>query len=295
MSGITDNRLLFIKIAVNGVNLNPVDYVYGNTGLPAIYGFGHLLQRYFAQNDCLSTMGGFNVATYEQRINVVKDGFNYKFSLSRNPHFQQGASLNKGVPIIEECKGYGKYGLVFKIHDYEDDVLEIVRHKLPLMRFAGGMIEEILDVDVFEDDEDGEQQILKRLTPGTVLMDRHQMLAEHCLENGCDVLDALFDHICILKKKYPEHKDKWFSEGKKVDSPGWLIPIFAGYQRVSRIQENLPGQRDSESRHAFVEPVVTLAEAKMPLKVASIDEMLWQMTMDEDQNYFIFQQKQDNK
>lgn len=290
-----DNRLLFIKLAVNGVELNPVDYFYGNVGLPAVYGFGSLLQRHFEHESLGSVIGGFALATYLQRPYILEGGGLVRFCMPRTQHFLKNANLSEGVPIMEECKGYGVYGLVFEVYNFQDEIIDVAQENIPLMRFAGGTIEKVVDVDVLLRGEDSEMKLIRRLMPGTVLIDRHELLAAYCRKNGCDPLDALLDHLSFVESEDDEHKEQESGE-KKCDNrkagpvPGWLIPVFAGYQRVFDLQQNVKGQRNMDYEHAFVEPVVTLAQCMLPNRLSCVNEMLWRMTMDEGKNYFLFHQ-----
>lgn len=296
-----DNRYLYIKLTVNGVDLNPVDYAYGHVGLPAIYGFGSLLQRHFSHEGLISTVSGFAMSTYRQRLFVVEGQGLVKFCLPRTAHFMKGANLNEGVPRTEECKCYGVYGLVFEIQDFQDEILDIAKEKLPQMRFAGGTIERVLDkdVDVFLQEEEDEQRLKKWLMPGTITLDRHELLASYCKVNGCDSLDALLDHLSFIDPSEEESEESGTNDKKKEEkkrvrksgAAGWLIPVFAGYQRIYDWGKNLEGQRNKNYKHTFVEPVVTLAECVLPSRVSRVNDMLWQLIVDEGQNYFLFQQK----
>lgn len=289
---MSSERFLKITMQVNGISLSPVAWFYGHMGLPAVYGFGHALQRFWNERDCNSVIESFAVASIKQKINSTTKGYHTSFSISRNPHFLRDANLNVGVPILEECKAFGIYSTIFKISNYSEIAKKITEIKLPAMRFAGGTIDKVLSIESYSCNEDGEKDLIKSLMPGTVLIDKTNNLVEYAKDKKCDYLDALLDHMTLIseEKEGVERKGKEYVYYKKANDSGWVIPVFVGYQRVSGMQKGLAGQREPEYQHCFVEPVVGMAECVLINRVKRLEDVMWHMKCDAEQNYFIFQQ-----
>ena len=81
-------------------------------------------------------------------------------------------------------------------------------------------------------------------------------------------------------------------KGSKKE-PGWIVPIAVGFHGISQlgIAEN---QRDETTDHRFAESVVTLGEFKMPYRVRSLDEMMWEYNVYLEQNLYVCKNQQIN-
>jgi CRISPR-associated protein Csy2 len=69
---------------------------------------------------------------------------------------------------------------------------------------------------------------------------------------------------------------------------GWIVPIAVGFQGISELGM-AKNQRDNKTPHRFAESVVTLGEFIMPYRIKHIDDMLWQYSIDIDNNLYLCQ------
>jgi CRISPR type I-F-associated protein Csy2 len=75
---------------------------------------------------------------------------------------------------------------------------------------------------------------------------------------------------------------------KRVEEKGFYLPIFIGYENIYKQEQRLSCQQHPEYDHLYVEPVITLGEAVLPIRFNTIDDIMWQQT--HEGNYFIFTQ-----
>ena len=107
------------------------------------------------------------------------------------------------------------------------------------------------------------------------------------MESGSDAIDALLEYLSLHHScEEQDEKVVWKSERK---TSGWLVPIAVGFQGISELGV-AKNQRDPNTPHRFAESVVTLGEFKMPYKITSIDEILWQYSYDKENALYLCEQ-----
>jgi len=159
------------------------------------------------------------------------------------------------------------------------------------MKFASGDVLSVKKCEILVFDEDGNvdkelRPILNKLMLGHVLIERRDLVIES-MNEGKDALDAVLDYLKVTHRSVVDNDDKvtWTSQ-RKIQ--GWLVPIAVGFQGISELAQ-AKNQRDSVTPHRFAESVLTLGEFKMPYRIESIDQLLWQYHVDLENNLYLCQ------
>lgn len=288
--------LLIPHLKIHNANAMSSPFTIGFPAMTAWLGSMHALERKlheqgFSQIN-FSRLGischAFDLQTYKG-----KGDFVHSIVGTANPLDRDG----KRPAFIEEARCHLDVSLLIELEDYSrkaaQELLEAIQITIMQMKFASGDVQKIQECKIlrFDEDEDQDQQlkpILNKLMLGNVLVERRDLMVKS-MEKGLDALDALLDHIKVTHmptdQKNKENKVVWASSRK---SEGWIVPIAVGYQGVSSLSEEFVlNQRDTETPHRFAESVVTLGEFKMPYRIESLDEILWEYRADLEKDLYL--------
>jgi CRISPR-associated protein Csy2 len=288
--------LIIRKMYVNEVSMDAAPVVNGFPAVPAIMGFVHALQRKLQKLYPEIRLEKAAISSHSFTPGVYRIGNNIRPAMSKNPAYSKKhieKETLKGVPFVEEGKASLCASLLIKINKSDfipEQLCKEVAKLLPTMRFSGGIIwktQNILFKTCSEHDEQENKEIIRQLMPGFVLIERSDLIKNSVSQN-VDALDALLDHLQIDRVDEPNEDDKpqW---KRKCEESGWLVPIVVGYRDITGTMP-VQNQRDQDSEHCFAENIITLGEFVMPVRFASVEEMLWQPFIDEKNGLYAYNQ-----
>ena len=171
---------------------------------------------------------------------------------------------------------------------------EEVTKILPRMKLAGGDIQNtekdlrIRCLLVDEQDPQDIRETMRSLMPGYILIERRSRLFHYMKEKGeKDALTALLDHLVIDVESEQDEQGtgKSWKRTKKI-AGGWIVPIAVGFHDLSGRTQGAC-YRDAETEHHFVEPIVTLGEFVLPIRVEHIEDMMWSYDYDAEKGYYL--------
>lgn len=102
--------------------------------------------------------------------------------------------------------------------------------------------------------------LLKLVSAGSVLLDRHDIFIDQMKISGKDTLDTLLDLVEVTESEEPSSR----SEGKPVQTrirPGWLVPLSVGYQAINKpvVRKNTRLE-DGITPHVYAEAIYSVGE-----------------------------------
>ena len=197
------------------------------------------------------------------------------------PSFIEEARCHLTVSLVIEYQGVD-------IDESDAFIAAITKALHSGLKLAGGDILNFNIPELFKiDDEKGQQQLLRKLMPGHVLIERRDLMIE-AMEEGQDALDAMLDYLKISHRSEQGQTGnlEWSKQKKTI---GWIVPIAIGFHGISDLGK-AENQRDRESLHRFAESIVTLGEFKMPYRIKKLDDMLWHYHTDLEKNLYLCQQ-----
>ncbi len=275
--------LLLKRMTVQNANA-VAGLTYGFPAITNFLGFSHALSRKLPKELGIS-LGGVMVISHETEVHArqPKGWGDYVFALTRNPLTKDG----KTAPINEEGRMSMQVSLLIEINDLRtgdvqstETFMNAAKQILPRMRLAGGQIVDIEKVDVSIPGEEG--KMMRRLMPGSVLLDRHDYLVEHFEKNN-DSFTDLFDAWCDFSKiKYQaiaKEDEPGKADWQYIPKPnsGYLVPIMAGYRAISDLYE--PGKvdqvRDPSVPVSFVEAAYSIGEWISLHRIAKPEDAMW--------------------
>lgn len=292
-----DNYLILQKMKVTEAGMDSSPIISGFPSLPAVMGFVHALQRLVQKRLPEVSFPKAGICSHAFDPGVHRTGEGVKPALTKNPPYAR-KHLEKGVPFIEEGKADMTVSIVIQIEGGSFDQASLkaqITSALPRLRFSGGTIwspNNILIRSCAKDDEEGHKKILRSIMPGFVLQDRKD-LVEKSMDAGSDALDAILDHLEVQRQNLPDHdglspaKSRWV---RKSGEPGWLVPIAVGYKAISEVSQ-VKNQRDPECQHHFAENVLTLGEFIMPVRLDTVESLLWQSYIDDKEGLYLYTQQ----
>ena len=309
--------IILERIKVQGANCI-AGFTYGFPAITHFLGFTHALSRKISQSNQLQ-LQGCAVICHQHQIQAYqpKEYGDYVFAQSKNPPiFRRHAS--KTPPIVEEGKMNMCVSLIMECPNFtmsrEGEIDALKKNLISLAhqhRLAGGSIHNIQAVHVRSEPGDTEKQnkqmrqIKRDLLPGSVLMDRSDLLEEHYqnlqkIQPDAELIDAWLDFSPKKYKANPiledgqveadsETKAEWVWLEKPAK--GWLMPITNGYKAIAPIYP--PGKvaktRDSIYPFCFVEAVHSVGEWRSLHRIQQVTDMLWQYHYEDD--WYLCRQK----
>ena len=293
MSGEVKRLLLLPHIKVQNANALSSPFTIGFPAMTAWLGAVHALQRKlsidFVNIDFKSTA----VISHQCDLQIHKGAGDYVNSIvgtgnpldksGKRPAFIEEARCHLDVSLVVEYSGINKLE--------EIPLKEKISHHLnSSMKIAGGDILTFFKPKLFrvnDEDEEGLRNLTRKLMPGYALVERSELMID-AMEQGQDAIEALLDYLAIHHscEKDENGNVTWLSKRKTA---GWIVPIATGFHGITDLGQ-AKNQRDPETPHRFAESVVTLGEFKMPHKINSIDEILWQYQVEPENNLYLCKQ-----
>ena len=160
------------------------------------------------------------------------------------------------------------------------------------MKMAGGDIQNsnkdlrVKCLPVDDHDPADVRKVIRSLMPGYVLIERRSRLLRYMVEEQ-DALIALLDHLIVDVKDEADEGRKEISwkRAKKI-AGGWTVPIAVGFRALSGATTGAC-YRDASTEHRFVEPLVTLGEFVLPIRLERVEDMMWTYHYEEDKGYYL--------
>lgn len=203
--------------------------------------------------------------------------------------------IDKGAPIVDEFRARAEMSFVvaisgLEIHD--NAVATAINEMLPSLFFSGGKIfPTSFDVNKQVSICTGAnlKDVLKKHKPGSVLFDRHDLLeSEIASRNGdVDTLDALLNCLefkeAMLDDNNSENNDEISKKSETTKAsdttekarkyPGWLVPLFVGFQGIEKRQKRSHTRTlDGLNDHIYAESLYSLGEYKSLSSVVTSEE-----------------------
>lgn len=306
-----ENNNMQQYILLKKLNVQNANAIAGLTyGFPAItnfLGFAHALSRKLPDNLQIK-LGGVAVISHKNNVHArqPKGWGDYVFALTRNPLTQQGNT----APINEEGRMNMQISLLIEVEGLvagdqttQQLLQEELHNSIPTMRLAGGQITDVESCELLND-EQSQQQALRRLMPGFVLLDRSDYLETHFAalqaeQQSTSLFDAWCDFVKLkFKATQLENQD---SESEQVElnqeheentkikatweyvakpNAGYLVPIAAGYFAISELYAagEVDNVRDKNVPVAFAETAYSVGEWQSVHRLKEINNGVWRYT-----------------
>ncbi len=285
--------LLVSHIKVQNANALSSPFSIGFPAMTAWLGATHALQRKLNVDNFMDLkFNAVAVISHKADLQTHKGVGDYVHSIvgTSNPLDKDG----KRPAFIEEARVHLDISLLIEYdgldRDDEERFLARVGHHLnSRMKMAGGDILGFGKVEVTKvksRDEEQLARIRRKLMPGYAIVERRDLMRE-AMEQGADGVDALLDYLVIYNSCEEQNEKVVWTKKRKAS--GWIVPVAIGFQGISKLGE-AKNQRDPHTPHRFAESVVTLGEFKMPYKINSLDEILWQYSVDNDKSLYLCEQ-----
>ena len=278
--------LLIPHLKIHNANAMSSPYTIGFPAMTAWLGAVHALQRQIDKSGFEKVqLLGTAVSCHQINLQTHKGRGDYVHSIigTANPLDKDG---NRPA-FIEEARCHLEVSLLIEYQglnpDNSEKFMNLINHHMPKIKFAGGDILSVKQVEMISVDEDDDHKVknaLKKLMLGHVLIERRDLVKKSMQENGKDALDALLDYLKVMHRANQDEEGEvsWSSSRKEA---GWIVPIATGFQGISDLGF-AKNQRDPNTPHRFAESIVTLGEFVMPYRIKKLDDMLWQYHVDQD-------------
>lgn len=276
--------LLLKNLRIQNANALADPYVAGFPAMTGWLGFMKALERQVQREYGYEKIqfSSLAVCCHKAELQAYKGklyslmGMVYPMKIQRNtlvrPSFIPEARIHLSVSLLIR--------IIFPDGKNKAGFPDVVKKHAMTLKAAGGDIlsVESVSLECVEDEpQSGNKsasvkRIFRRMMPGYVLIERRELL-ERDMRAGWDAMQALLRYLRIYH--VPEFDEEgncsWNNERAEL---GWLVPIAVGYQRLGPLGK-VKNQRDPEKEHCFVESVVTLGEWVLPVRLHSIEEMMW--------------------
>ena len=285
--------LLIPHLKVHNANAMSSPYTIGFPAMTAWLGAVHAIQRKLKVKNHDVKLTKLAISCHEFNLQTYKGQGDFVHSIigtanpldakGDRPAFIEEARCHLEVSLLIECENIDP--------DEKDEFLNLVNQLVISMKFASGDVLAVKKCEILNFDDEASidkelRPILNKLMLGHVLIERRDLVIES-MNEGKDALDAVLDYLKVTHSSTVDEYDKvtWTSKRK---AQGWLVPIAVGFQGVSELGQ-AKNQRDANTPHRFAESVITLGEFKMPYRIESIDQLLWQYYVDLESNLYLCQ------
>jgi CRISPR type I-F-associated protein Csy2 len=188
-----------------------------------------------------------------------------------------------------------KISFVISFKETENDPMDLVKASLKIarsLRFSSSKLFPFVDDEKLVRFADTDDVLSKHLCSGEfgfLLTDRSDMLADELQalkedNDKADVMDAFLNILEFRYEDFYELKDTHFNSSKKLKKkevhivktetirkfPGWLVPVFVGYQglEVPRLRSNT--RMFGEALHTYAESLYSIGEYKSLYRLARV-------------------------
>lgn len=280
--------LLIPHIKIHNANALSSPFTIGFPAMTAWLGFVHALQRKLNKAGLNEQFNGVGVVCHTMDLHTYKGSGDFTYSIvgTANPVDKDGsrsafieeARCHLDVSLLIDFTGINKAG------GRQAAVIEHIEESLLTMKIAGGDILSFQTPKPFDD----YPSLCTKLMPGYALIERRDLMVQ-TMEEGEDALSALLDYLSVHhhSQKNEGKSVRWTSQRK---TSGWIVPVATGFQGITELG-TAKNQRDPDVPHRFAESVVTLGEFKMPYRMNSLGELLWQYHVDSENSLYLCQQE----
>ncbi len=303
MSNQYKKMLVLPHIRIHNANALSSPFTIGFPAMTSWLGATHALQRKLNEQGIAVGFSATGVVSHQMDLQTYRGENDFVSYIAGT-----GNPLDKNCSrssFIVEARCHLDISLLVELvginQEQENMLKDQITHLLNTrIKIAGGDIQtfnipEILVVK--EGDETDLRKMMRKLTPGYVLIERRDLMIE-AMEQGQDALEALIDYLAIHHSC--EQNDKGevtWSRARKArkDKPsGWIVPIATGFHGISELGK-AKNQRDPEIHHRFAESLVTLGEFKMPHRFNTVDSLLWHCYTDKENYLYQCRQVESNQ
>lgn len=271
MPNCPDGLILLPRLRVEGANAISGPLTWGFPAPSAFTGFVHALHRRVGTDEV--RLEGVGIVCHAFEPQIYQPGpFSRRFRLPRHPMEKDGSPPG----TVEEGRVHLTISLLIGVHidpevEFEEEadhnhLAAAVGNAALGMRLAGGVPRDahypasFHELNDFQSDREAEFRKLRRkLLPGFVLRQRHDLLATHLAQlrsqqPDASALDALMALIRLNVEPVaddPETPDKVTWRARRLQ-PGWLVPPASRLRShlaapSTRYGAQCPRQRDSVS------------------------------------------------
>jgi len=294
MIGDIRRVLLLPHVKVHNANALSSPFTIGFPAMTAWLGAVHALQRKLNASGLQKVnFDRMAVVSHNMELQTHKGVGDYVHSIvgTGNPLDKDGERSS----FIEEARCHLDVSLLIEYprinRDDEEILIDQVTHHLNAsMKIAGGDILSFQKLRLYRIEEGNDTELrwlTRQLMPGYAIIERRELMAE-AMEQGQDAMEALLDYMAIHHscEKDEDGNVIWTSQRK---TSGWIVPIATGFHGITE-PGRAKNQRDPDIPHRFAESVVTLGEFRIPLRINSLDEILWSYHTDLGKNLYLCQQ-----
>ncbi len=292
------NFLLLKGVDIENANATSSPWTVGFPALTAWLGATHALERKLRATLPEIRLTGTAVVCHRHQLHASRHEYDILLHGTRNPQYmQKDIADNKPPPFIEKGQIHLNVSLLIQVEGLDPAKHEQFLRDVKLAvngawRIAGGTLKNecspILSSAV---DERDDRRLLRQRMPGYAIVSRKDLMAER-MAAGMDALDALLDltaihHRCEVAETEPDASEspqpEWVSSRAEA---GWLVPIAVGYHALAPLGF-VEHQRDPQTLHRFVEPVVSMGEFVMPVRAKSVEDLLWSEAYYENEGCYL--------
>ncbi len=286
------NCLIIPHIRIQNANALSSPYTVGFPAMTAWLGGVHALERKLGDGLEALRFSSVGVVCHDYDLHTYRGPGDFVASIigTANPLDQKGERPS----FIEEARIHLDVSLVVELGegylDYLGDrLVAFVSETLRRMKLAGG---DILGFDTpLIASIDQPAKLLRIVGPGYALIERRDLM-EAKMQEGADALDALIDILAVHHQCQEEGDEVMWHSGRTQE--GWIVPIAIGFMGISQLGR-AKNQRDPNTPHRFAESVVTTGEFRMPHRLESLDEMLWEYRYDAKTSLYLCETKTSTK
>lgn len=290
--------ILLPHIAVHNANAMSSTYTVGFPAMTAWLGAFHRLERELRRTDDCPALRITGVAVACAHFHLQQYQKNQfapiNLAMTANPlKKSKKTGTYERPPFIAEARCDIRVSFILRTEGIEaeqsDDLKERMLSLLARQKLAGGDMVSLPDKKQIQmkhlEGSAEERKFMRRLMPGFVLVERKNLF--EALEG--DDLDKLLTAVSLHADPVLDKTTGKIEKGmyRKNLAQGWVVPIAVGYRDLSGDKAlRVANQRDMQTEHHFVEPLVTLGEFKMPYRFERIEEILWGYHYDQSRGLY---------
>lgn len=290
--------ILLPHIAVHNANAMSSTYTVGFPAMTAWLGAFHRLERELRRTDDCPALRITGVAVACEHFHLQQYQKNQfapiNLAMTANPlKKSKKTGTYERPPFIAEARCDIRVSFILRTEGIEveqsDDLKERMLSLLARQKLAGGDMVSLPEKKQIQikhlKGSAEERKFMRRLMPGFVLVERKNLFEALEGDDLDKLLTAVSLHADPVLDETTGKIDKWMY--RKNLAQGWVVPIAVGYRDLSGDKAlRVANQRDMQTEHHFVEPLVTLGEFKMPYRFERIEEILWGYHYDQSRGLY---------
>ncbi len=283
------NYLILPHIKIHNANALSSPFTIGFPAMSAWLGVVHLMQRRVSQEFDNIEFSSVGVVSHKANLHIFRDKGDYVSSIigtsnpldkdGKRPSFIEEPRIDLEVSLVVEIKESLSSNKSNRLATYIKDIMNSG------LKVASG------DILSFKTPKikpiKSPKDLIKYVGIGYALIQRRDLMLEQMRE-GKDALEALVDLTAVHYKCEMENEKALWQSSRKSD--GWIVPISIGFMGISELGK-AKNQRDKETLHRFAESVVTIGEFRMPHRLDTLDDMMWEYRYDAKKSLYLCETK----